>query len=223
MIISHSRRFILVKSRKTASTSIERAIIPQLDSGDVWTPITIPPVAGNKYYSLWPVDYLTAKVEWFRDLVGRDSVLHHRFYTDHMPLARVRRSLPAAQFAGYRKYAFDRNPWDFMVSLYFYTRRKAPVSNWDFERFLRDYPVVQNRALYSEDGKVIVDRVFRFEDLPKALDAISAETGLSFASLPEDKRSYRGGTDYRSHYTPATRDLVAERWAETIALLGYDF
>lgn len=223
MIISHSRRFILVKSRKTASTSIERAIIPQLEDRDVWTPISIPPVAGRNYYSAWPIDLMTAKLEWFRDLVGRDSALHHRFFFDHMPLARVRPLLPAAQFASYRKYAFDRNPWDFLVSLYHFSRRKTPVADWDFDRFLNDFPVVQNRALYIENGAVIADRVFRFEELAGALSEISAETGLSFASLPEDKRSYRGGTDYRSYYSASSRDLVAERWAETIALLGYDF
>ena len=223
MIISHSRRFIMVKSRKTASTSIERAIIPQLDPNDVWTPISIPPVRGNKYYSRWPVDGLTAKVEWVRDLMGRDSVLHRRFYFDHMPLDRIRRTLPEPQFSSYRKYAFDRNPWDFMVSLYFYARRKAPVAKWDFERFLQDYPVVQNRALYSENGKVIADRVFRFEELPGALAEISAETGITFEDLPADKSGYRGGKDYRSQYTTAGRDLVARRFAETIAFLGYDF
>ncbi|MEI7597804.1 MAG: hypothetical protein WCJ41_00645 [Aestuariivirga sp.] len=223
MIISHSRRFILVKSRKTASTSIERAIIPQLDGNDIWTPISIPPVAGRNYYSAWPIDLMTAKLEWFRDLVGRDSVLHRRFFFDHMPLARARPMLPAAQFGSYRKYAFDRNPWDFLVSLYFFSRRKPPVAGWDFDRFLHEYPVVQNRSLYTEDDVVIADRVFRFEELAGALGEISAETGLSFASLPEDKRSYRGGTDYRSHYSASSRDLVAERWADTIALLGYDF
>ena len=223
MIISHERRFILVKSRKTASTSIERAIIPQLGRNDVWTPISIPPVAGQNYYSRWPVDVLTAKWEMFRDLVGRNSALHHRFYFDHMPLARIRRTLPAGQFSAYRKYAFDRNPWDFLVSFYSYRKRKGEVANWDFDRFLHEFPIVQNRALYTENGAVIADRVFRFEELSGALQAIAVETGLGFDALPEDKRSYRAGSEYRSFYSASSRDLVAERWAETIALLGYDF
>ena len=223
MIISHERRFILVKSRKTASTSIERAIIPQLGGNDVWTPISIPPVAGQNYYSRWPVDMLTAKWEMFRDLVGRDSALHHRFYFDHMPLARIRQTLPAGQFSAYRKYAFDRNPWDFLVSFYSYRKRKGEVANWDFDRFLHEFPIVQNRALYTENGAVLADRVFRFEERSAALRAIAAETGLGFDALPEDKRSYRGGSEYRSFYSASSRDLVAERWAETIALLGYDF
>lgn len=223
MIISHSRRFILVKARKTASTSIERAIIPQLDANDVWTPISIPPIAGRNYYSLWPVDLLTAKWSVFRDLAGRDSAFHHRFYFDHMPMAKIRRTLPAETVSGYRKYAFDRNPWDFLVSFYFYRKRKGVVVDWDFDRFLNEYPVIQNRTLYTEDGKVIVDRVFRFEELAESLAAIAQETGLSFAALPSDKAGFRSGRDYRSYYTPASRDLVASRYAETIALLGYDF
>lgn len=223
MIISHERRFILVKSRKTASTSVERAIIPQLGKRDVWTPISIPPVAGQNYYSLWPVDWLTAKWSVFRDIAGRDSAFHRRFYFDHMPLSKIRRSLPAAQFTAYRKYAFDRNPWDFLVSFYFFRRRKGEVANWDFDRFLHDYPVIQNWSLYTENDHVIADRVFRFEELSAGLAEIAAETGLSFAELPDDKRGYRGVREYRSFYSASSRDLVAERFARTIALLGYDF
>ena len=223
MIISHSRRFILVKSRKTASTSIERAIIPQLAKGDMWTPISIPPISGRNYYSLWPVDLLTAKWSVFRDLVGRDSPWHRRLYFDHMPLSRVKGWLEPDTFTSYRKYVFDRNPWDFLVSLYFFQRRKGEVANWEFDRFLHEYPVIQNRELYSEDGKVIADRVFRFEELSEGLNIIAAETGLSFNALPNDKAGYRNSRDYRSFYTPASRDLVASRFAGTIELLNYDF
>ena len=223
MIISHSRRFILVKARKTASTSVERAIIPQLAAGDVWTPISIPSIAGRNYYSLWPVDLLTAKWSVFRDLVGRDSAWHHRFYFDHMPLSKIRYTLAPDTFTSYRKYVFDRNPWDYLVSFYFFRRRKGEVANWDFDRFLHEYPVIQNRELYTEKGEVIADRVFRFEELAEGLKSIAAETGLSFDALPSDKAGFRDGKDYRSFYTPASRDLVASRFAQTIALLHYDF
>lgn len=223
MIISHARRFILVKTRKTASTSLQRAIVPQLGPRDIWTPVSIPPLAGQNYYSLWPVDCLTARWTLFRDLVGRDSPFHYRFYFDHMPLSRIRRRLPAAQFADYRKYAFDRNPWDFAVSFYFYRRRKGEVADWDFDRFLHEYPLIQNRDLYTENGQVLADRVFRFEELGQATAEMAAATGLDFGALPSDKRGYRASSDYRSYYSASSRDLVASRWASTITLLGYDF
>ncbi len=223
MIISHSRHFILVKTRKTASTSIERAIVPQLGPADVWTPMSLPKVAGQNYYSLWPVDLLTAKWELFRDVVGRDSRFHRRFFFDHMPLARIRQLLPEAQFKGYRKYAFDRNPWDFLVSYYSFVRRKKAIAEWDFDRFLHEYPVIANWDLYTENDAVIADKVFRFEELRPSLQQIADENGLRIATLPEDKRSYRSEADYRAFYSASSRDLVAERFARTINLLNYDF
>jgi hypothetical protein len=223
MIISHSRQFILVKSRKTASTSLERAIVPHLSAEDVWTPISLPSVEGRNYYSLWPIDLLTAKWHRFRDWAGKDNWLHYRYYYDHMPIRRIRQKLPARHFASYQKYAFDRNPWDFLVSIYFYMRRKGEVSKWDFDRFLHEFPIMQNWDLYTEDGKVAVDKVFRFEELNAAVKNIERDTGLSIGTLPEDKGGYRSDKSYRSFYSPSSRDLVAVRWKVTIELLGYDF
>jgi hypothetical protein len=223
MIISHSRKFILVKSRKTASTSLERAIIPHLTPEDVWTPISLPVREGQNYYSAWPMDWLTARSSRFRDWAGKDHWLHYRYYYDHMPISRIRRTLPQRSFESYRKYAFDRNPWDFVVSLYFYRRRKGIAANWDFDRFLHEGRIIQNWDLYTENGAVAVDRVFRFEELEQAVRDIAGETGLDIGPLPDDKRSYREDSGYRSFYTQSSRDLVAARWQKTIALLGYDF
>jgi hypothetical protein len=223
MILSHAHRFILVKTRKTASTSLERAIIPHLGPDDVWTPLSLPVVEGQNYYSLWPADFLSAK--WFRarELLGRDHWLHYRYAYDHMPISKIRKWLSADAFQGYRKYAFDRNPWDFMVSYWFFLRRREKVAKMDFDSFLHEYPIVCNWDLYTEGGRVAVDKVFRFEELGNAVVDFSRETGLSLGSLPDDKRSYRSTHDYRSFYSASSRDLVATRWSQTIQLLDYDF
>ena len=83
--------------------------------------------------------------------------------------------------------------------------------------------MIPNWDLYSEDGKVIADRVFRFEELTNGISVIAAETGLDFGALPRDKANYRKEGSYRSFYTASSRDLVASRFAQTIALLGYEF
>ena len=140
-----------------------------------------------------------------------------------MPATRIARMMPAKPFASYTKFCFDRNPWDFAVSLYFYMRRKGDVAKWDFDRFLHEIPVPQNWQLYTRDNKVMVDKVYRFEDLQTSLQEISSFTGLSFAGLSHDKRSYRPDNDYRAQYSQSSRDYVAEKWKQTIDLLGYDF
>lgn len=223
MIISHSKQFILVKSRKTASTSVQQAIVKSLGRGDIWTPTTIPPLPGQNYYSFWPVDYLTANSKTFRRWVGRESALHYRYYYDHIPLSKVKTWLSATTFQGYRKYAFDRNPWDYVVSYYSYRRRKGEVEKWDFDRFLYEYPIIQNWSLYTENDAVIANRVFRYEEIDAALKTISDESGLLISDVPRYKQNYRNNSDYRSYYSQSSRDFVARRWSNVISYLHYDF
>ncbi len=198
-------------------------MIPQLGPRDIWTPMSLPAVEGQNYYSAWPPDWLTARWPRYRDWAGKDSALHYRYFYDHMPIARIARMMPPKAFTGYTKFCFDRNPWDFVVSLYFYMRRKGDVAKWDFDRFLHEIPVPQNWQLYTRDGKVIVDRVFRYEDLQSSLKEIASFADIDFAGLTHDKRSYRPDAGYRSHYSQSSRDYVAEKWKPTIDLLGYDF
>lgn len=222
MIISHSRRFIFVKCRKTASTSLERAMVPQLAPEDIWTPISSPRRDGNNHYSAWPVDWLAARSKWFSDHIGRNSRLHWRFYHDHIAAARIAGLLPGDRFRTYHKFCFDRNPWDFVVSL-FHQRTAKGRFHGDFDRFLNEFPIEPNWALYTLDDRPVVDVVYRYEDLGAALTDIATRLQLDMPVLQRDKDRYRAEKDYRPFYSQSSRDHVAQRWARTIALLGYDF
>ena len=61
------------------------------------------------------------------------------------------------------------------------------------------------------------------DDAPPMIVRLFSETGLDFGALPRDKANYRKEGSYRSFYTASSRDLVASRFAQTIALLGYEF
>ena len=222
MIISHSRRFIFVKCRKTASTSLEREIVPQLCQQDIWTPISSPKRDGNNHFRASPVDWLSARSKRFSDYIGRNSRLHWRFYHDHIAAAHIARLLPPDQFRAYHKFCFDRNPWDFVVSLYHQRTAKKRFTG-DFDRFLHEFPIEPNWALYTIDDELVVDLVYRYEDMDAAAAEIGTRLGLKLHMLQRDKQHYRSDKEYRSFYSQSSRDLVAERWARTIALLQYDF
>ena len=217
MIISHSRRFILVKSRKTASTSIERAIIPQLgrarrlhadlNSAAGWPAITT--ACGRSIC-------LTAKWEALsrprrpRQRVPLPLLLRSHAARPHPPHA------AATQFAAYRKYAFDRNPWDFMVSYLFLPppqgrRRAAGTSTASFMS-IRSSPT--GTSTPSMAGS-LPTACSASRICGCALRDIATETGLNLSDLPRDKGSYRSGADYRSFYSASSRDVVA-------ATLGQD-
>jgi hypothetical protein len=222
MIISHSRRFIFVKCRKTASTSLEREIVPQLGVQDIWTPISSPSRDGHNHYSAWPIDWMSARSKRFSDSIGRNSRLHWRFYHDHIAAARIAALLPGEQYRAYYKFCFDRNPWDFIVSL-FHQRTAKGRFKGDFDCFLYEYPVEPNWLLYTIDDELVVDRVYRYEDMDSAVAEISAQLDVQLHMLQRDKQHYRTDKAYRPFYSQSSRDHVAQRWNRTIALLHYDF
>ena len=70
-----------------------------------------------------------------------------------------------------------------------------------------------NERLYRLDGRVVVDRVYRYEDLPDAVADISSRLGLDL-DLPHAKQG--SGPHYRELYGPGDAAIVGERFARTI-------
>jgi hypothetical protein len=77
-----------------------------------------------------------------------------------------------------------------------------------------------NERLYRLDGRVVVDRVYRYEELPKAVADVSARLGIAL-DLPHAKQG--SGPHYRELYGPGDAEIVAERFQKTIQEFGYEF
>ena len=67
---------------------------------------------------------------------------------------------------------------------------------------------------------VVVDRVYRYEELPDAIADVSARLGIEL-DLPHAKQG--SGPHYRELYGPGDAEIVAERFARTIREFGYEF
>ena len=223
MIVSHSRKFIFVKCRKTASTSVERSLHPSLDAEDIWTPLSNPATDGNNYYTVRPLNTLASGSRLLRRFLSKGRLLKAAAFADHTGIAEIEKALGADLVRTYFKFCFDRNPWDFAVSLYFHHRHKGRLQRVDFEEFLFTYPILLNSSLYCTDRKVAVDAVFRYEELEQSLAELGRRLTLKSVVLPGDKTQRRPPGDYRQYYSQASRDEVARRWHDTIRLLNYDF
>ena len=73
----------------------------------------------------------------------------------------------------------------------------------------------------SEDGKIMVDLVGRFETLDRDWIRICEALGVDYISLSRENPSVRG--EYRSFYDEISKQIVAERFHRTIELFGYEF
>lgn len=213
MILSHRHRFIYVRCRKTASTSTELALSRICGPDDVVTRLP------------WPED------EALRRQIGGRGPQNHlgpdgrmRFY-NHMPAAEIRLLAGDEVWDTYYKWCVERNPWDKVLSDYYYRFRHPTRPS--LHEFLESglAAAARNFPLYTVGGDVVVNHVARYERLEEDLRRVAATLGLPAGAmaLPRAKAGFRpDGRHYSSVYTPQERALVQQIFADEIAVHGYD-
>jgi len=217
MLISYSHRFIFIHIGKAAGMSIRNALRPYCAEPEKFK-IRRPPATKdgkpNPMYTVWQTLLL------------------------HPKCAEVKRELPADVFEGFYKFAFVRNPWDHLVSLYHFMLsdpeipRHAEVKALPgFEAFLewaiaeaapfpKGITKHQSEMLTDRDGKLLVDFVGYYESLHQDFGRACRHIGID-APLPHLNRSQH--RDYRSYYSDRARALVRHHFQPDIDLFGYTF
>lgn len=243
MIVSHRHRFIFLKPRKVAGTSVEVALAPLCAEDDIVTPVT-------EYDPRWDG-------EEYRPL-GRDWPGYRR----HGTLAEVRSRVGEDVWRSYFKFTVVRNPWDLVVSQFHWATRRTlesqPLGHVlarfvrqpgrsrrtvmllasklglglrgleepDFEFFatflLRFYPS-NDQQYFGDSGGAELDYYIRFEDLAEGFETACARIGVSAPGLPHLKTKSRGGSGYAAYYTTRTRSLVGLHYQRQIQAFGYRF
>ena len=211
MIISHQHRFVFLKTRKTAGTSVEIALSTVCGPDDVITPIV-------------EEDEELRRAAGGRGPQNHESPPLSRRAYNHMPAQMVRRILGRERWASYYTFAIERNPWDAVVSLYHW--RYRDTEPMPFAEFVRS-PMVEsyatkNARIYRLRGEIAVDRVCRYESLDDDLAEVWAHLGLPGApALPRAKGGVRPAGSYAAYYDDETAAHVSDLFAPMIRDLGY--
>jgi hypothetical protein len=230
MILSHKYRFIFIKTNKTAGTSIEIALSKFCGPDDVITPISPEDeelrknlgyrAPQNFQYSIW--DYS------IRDLVT--AVLRYKrkakFY-NHISVREVATQIEKKVWDSYYKFCFERNPWDRVVSLYYWKFKTEPRPTI-LEFVESSAPIILKRRgyeLYTINGDIAVDKVCRYESLSEELEQIRDRLGFSDElELPRAKSRFREDKrSYRDILGEKEKAKIAELFRDEINLFGYNF
>lgn len=229
MIVSHRYRFIFLKTRKTAGTSIEIALSRFCGPDDIITPIWKEDEGTRRQLGYrGPQNYLApigdyTLADWKNWLVKRRRKL--RFY-NHMPASEIRFHVGQPVWDSYYKFCFERNPWDRVISQYFWRGRLRPGQT--MTGFLAtDGPALLRRSgyeMYTIDNRVAVDRICRYENLAEELETVRTRLGIPEPlALPWAKAQFR--TDKRSYneiLNASEKAKIAALFREEIDLLGYE-
>jgi hypothetical protein len=229
VIISHEHRFIFVKTMKTAGTSVEVFLSTFCGPGDVVTPIH-PPVPPHEprndrgWFNPLP-EIVAARGHQARESLGTWR-RRMRFY-NHIPAYAARARIGRAVWDDYFVFTIERNPWEKVLSHY------AMLADLGYVRSLDEYLARRpglplNLPLYTDprNGRLLVDRVLRYESLDHDLGETCATLGLGWPGT----LAVRAKSEHRVDrapaadvFTDAQRDLVAKLFAAEIASHGYVF
>ena len=240
MIIGHRHRFIFVKTRKTAGTSVELALSPFLEPGDLAMPLS---PQEEKMRQVKAGVQVRRFYGFGRSGLPRELKTHSALSSTYDLLGR--------QVFDYKVISLCRNPWDKAVSHFFWSMRENGVKDLEFEaqrtafiEFTRKkgprrwYDRLSGRMppkaldgnyrLYLIKGVPRLDFVVRYEFLQEDLVALADYLGLpevpTLASF-QAKTGLRPSKTRRwtEYYDDETRKLVEEHSRGEIELFGYDF
>lgn len=133
------------------------------------------------------------------------------------------------------KFAFVRNPWDRVVSLFHRKERGrvgAPETFPEFCAWIEHasdtcvHPTTHRNQvdwITDESGAIAVDFVGRFESLHRDFRHVCERLATPYLSLAHEKDNRAGRRPYTEYYTPELRDMIGEKFAVDIARFGYAF
>jgi hypothetical protein len=160
-------------------------------------------------------------------------------YLQHLTLPQMHSLLPPDRREGLFSFSFVRNPWDRMVSIHAHpdpdmvqqaAAQGLELEGLPFATFLERLAGVRHIHLLSQHdfildsaGRPLVDFIGRFETLAEDFAKVAARLGVSSDMPHANASTARRHRDYRSCYTPETRDWVACRYSLDIERFGYAF
>lgn len=205
MIISHTNKFIFFKAPKVAGTSTE-IFFEQFCNKD-------------------------------KDIIGlrglKESMPKDTEYWNHMSPVLMKQKMLPQDWQTYLKFGNVRNPWDRMVSSYFF---KKELRGWpslqgvSFEQFVRDKEHKHPKSLYKyycidslqkdyKNNMYFIRYENLHEDILKICDMLNLKPKEKLQHIKKANRN----TDYKNYYNKETKRIVQKRYGHDIRLFNYTY
>lgn len=247
MIVSHKEKFIFLKPRKVAGTSVQLALTEHCGDEDIIT-------------------RMTAFSADFDEQHYTDPARNYEGWTTHMLPEDIKKKVGEEVWNSYTKITIVRNPWDRLVSQFLWAKGRGMKSRkhsrikiltrWgkeifsskenvlyftkrlyrrvvlqkkaqgSYEEFVHNVkPKYDNTPFYfTKNGEEVADVYLRYEHLQEDYNTLCEQMGWEQADLPRLKTKTRTKKQhYSTFYTPQLVELVSERYYKQITHFSYSF
>lgn len=217
MPISYNYKIIFIHVPKCAGTSIETALQMRENVNFYTEGVTL------KNLNELPSDVFTD--EEYRMCASKNK--------QHYTFKELNKILPKNIIDNYKKVSVVRNPFDRLVSEYYFCGGSIKIHK-NFEDFIKKslkldkftrnwlydgHLETQTSYLINEEGNFnSIDRIFKYEELNLCIDYIKNITGSSY--FPHARKSLAQKT-YEEHYTPELKQIVYEFYKEDFVNFNY--
>jgi len=140
----------------------------------------------------------------------------------------------------YYKFSIVRNPWSKSLSDYLWMNRNYMFkstfndylnSSGRFKDILNDSSIKQYRGdhlmsqkdFISLNGKIVVDKIIRFENIKDEFKELSNKLNLPSELLPHDKKGKKRFSHYSHFYSDNEIELIREKYSNDIDFFNYQF
>lgn len=198
MIISHKHKFIFIKTHKTAGSSIQLALEKHCGPDDI--------VCKMGPHTIEELETFTPRNEG--KFLGHDLA--------HIIRSRIGMDV----WNEYLTIAFTRNPFDRVVSQFWWDFHGRTRTTQTFKQYLRAYASnrlskwhLSNWYFYTDpDDKIIVDFMGKYESLLYDYQRLCELLEIPFEMLPQLKSNTRKDKhrSYRDYYGEKEIDLIKQ-------------
>ncbi|ATX79655.1 Sulfotransferase family protein [Mariprofundus aestuarium] len=211
MIISHKYKFIFIKTKKTAGTSIEVYLSKLCGPDAIVTPI-YPAIEGHVprnykgYFNPLP-DFLHYGFgRWLR--IAEELIHRQRFY-HHIPASLVQNRIPDGIWNSYYKFCVERDPFDKTLSHYYMLKTRSG-GKLTLEEYFKRGRFCLNKPQYTNSrGDVIVDHILRYEDLNAELGCVFSKLGIPYSGRLRESAKGEARKDRRSYEEILSSEQIA--------------
>tara|TARA_B100001287_G_C22685504_1_gene533251 strand:+ start:399 stop:1106 length:708 start_codon:yes stop_codon:yes gene_type:complete len=230
MIINHKYKFIFLRTKKTAGTSLEIYLSQFCGKDDVispddWEAEKMKNELGQKSrnYQLPFREYNLSDWKILLRNFSRKNVRNK--YYNHMSAEELKKNVPPEIWNNYYIFCFERNPFEKAVSAFHYHLRvhDLKIQYYPFKNFLNDHNYYRNFHRYSINDKVVIN-VFQYDKINETIYSLLKKFGIENApKIPFAKAQDKKRNHYSSYYDAGTKKIVEQNCYNEIEQFGYLF